>query len=354
MRILPRTFLVFASATLSFAATAAQRTFVASDGLDTNPCTIVAPCRGFAAALAHTDPGGEIVVRDSAGYGRVTITQSVSIIAPSGIYAGISVFSGTNGIDINAAGVKVLLSGLTINGQGGNVGINFVSGAQLTIERCTIANMAYDGVDASAFNSTLVVRDSVVRNNAVSGISLANLLTAVLERVSIEQNGVDGIAAEGGVTAAISDSTFLNNIGPGIWASSHLGVARIEVERSRMYYNEYGILAEGHDQGTTIVGASHNEISFNHTDGVYGLAVSSGSVRVEAVENVIRNNVRDGLSAEGYVSMMIASGNVASGNGRYGMNTDGVATIKSAHNNVTEDNGLGATNGGPFSLVTLN
>ena len=45
-----------------------------------------------------TDSGGEIVVLSSGGYGPVLINKSVSIIAPEGIYAGISVFSGSGKI----------------------------------------------------------------------------------------------------------------------------------------------------------------------------------------------------------------------------------------------------------------
>ena len=67
----------------------AQRTFVASAGNDANPCSIVAPCHSFAAALAQTNTGGEIVALDSAGYAPVDIFGSVSIIAPAGVYAGI-------------------------------------------------------------------------------------------------------------------------------------------------------------------------------------------------------------------------------------------------------------------------
>jgi hypothetical protein len=72
-----------------------QRTFVASNGLDTNHCSSTAPCRSFGQAILQTNAGGEIVALDSAGYGRVTVTQSVSITAPPGINAGISVFSST-------------------------------------------------------------------------------------------------------------------------------------------------------------------------------------------------------------------------------------------------------------------
>src|SRR5215467_2366523 len=92
-----------------------QRTFVASTGLDTNPCSLGAPCRAFGAAIAQTAPNGEVIVLDSAGYGPATITQPVSIIAPPGIYAGISVTLGGAGMTVNSGSGKVTLRGLTIN-----------------------------------------------------------------------------------------------------------------------------------------------------------------------------------------------------------------------------------------------
>jgi len=41
-----------------------------------------------------------VIVLDSAGYGVVTITQSVSIIASTEVYAGISVFSSDDGVTV--------------------------------------------------------------------------------------------------------------------------------------------------------------------------------------------------------------------------------------------------------------
>jgi hypothetical protein len=64
---------------------AVQRTFVASYGVDTNPCSLTQPCRTFAAAVALTSTNGEVIVLDSAGYGSVTISQPVSIVAPPGV-----------------------------------------------------------------------------------------------------------------------------------------------------------------------------------------------------------------------------------------------------------------------------
>src|SRR5207245_7143697 len=106
----------------------AQRTFVsAATGNDANPCTRTAPCRNFAAAIAQTSPGGEVIVLDSGGYGTFTIAQAISIIAPPGVYAGISVFAGT-GITISAGASDVVtLRGLTLTGLGGFAGIDFNS-----------------------------------------------------------------------------------------------------------------------------------------------------------------------------------------------------------------------------------
>src|SRR4051812_44863466 len=92
----------FASLLMTTAtANAVQRTFVATTGNDGNSCSNTAPCRSFAAAIAVTDAGGEVIVLNSGGYGAVTITQSVSIISPPGVYAGISGFSGA-AIEVNA------------------------------------------------------------------------------------------------------------------------------------------------------------------------------------------------------------------------------------------------------------
>src|SRR5258707_1277031 len=117
--------LALALSCLATSAAGIQRTFVASTGVDSNPCNLAAPCRTFGAAMAQTASGGEVIVLDSGGYGAFTVLQPVSIIAPAGVYAGISVFTGT-GITINAGAGVVTLRGLTINNLGGDIGIDYV------------------------------------------------------------------------------------------------------------------------------------------------------------------------------------------------------------------------------------
>ena len=125
-RVLALVFtLILTTLAAADAVATAQRTFVASNGNDANPCSLAQPCRGFARAITQTSPSGEVIVLDSAGYGPVTIAKSVSIIAPAGLHAGVTVLSG-DGITVNIPNGVVVLRGLTISGQGGANGINFL------------------------------------------------------------------------------------------------------------------------------------------------------------------------------------------------------------------------------------
>ena len=58
-RVNPLRMLLAFAVAVAAPAFAVQRTFVASTGVDTNPCTLTQPCRGFAAAVsAVADPDG--------------------------------------------------------------------------------------------------------------------------------------------------------------------------------------------------------------------------------------------------------------------------------------------------------
>jgi hypothetical protein len=94
---------------------AAGRTFVASYG-GGSTCSLAAPCRLVSEAHALTDAGGEIVALSLTGYGTLTITKSISIIAPAGVHAGVIV-SSTTGIVIEGD-IEETLRGLDISGTG--------------------------------------------------------------------------------------------------------------------------------------------------------------------------------------------------------------------------------------------
>ena len=245
----------------------AQRTFVASTGTDANPCSLALPCRSFGAAIAQTSDRGEIIVLDSAGYGRVTITKSVTIAAPSGVYAGISVFSGTDGVTIDSPGVVVELRGLTINGQGGNRGINLVHGAELRIERCEVASMNQVGIFAQlAGGAAVYIRDThVSRGGGIGavGVYLFGAGRASLERVAVTGNLGTGIVIIEGPQAALREVVVERN-GEGILIQGGTDNASATIDASRIYANDF--------------------------EGVHMLALASSVVRATISDTDIVNN----------------------------------------------------------------
>jgi hypothetical protein len=99
------------------------RTWVSPAGVDTNPCTREQPCRNFGAAITVVAAGGEVVALESAGYGPVTITKSVTIVAPAGVHAAIAPTSGA-AITVSAADSDhVVLRNLYLNSQGGTLAL---------------------------------------------------------------------------------------------------------------------------------------------------------------------------------------------------------------------------------------
>jgi hypothetical protein len=299
----------------------AQRTFVASNGSDASPCSLAQPCRGFARAITQTSPGGEVIVLDSAGYGPVTITKSVSVIAPAGIYAGISVFSG-DGVTVNAPGAIVVLRGLSISGQGGNNGISLLAAARLRVENCLVSGMHVAGIShtAAAPDAELIVLDTVVRDNLDSGVYFfANIGSLVLDHVRSEHNGGDGAsitpsAGSIGALATITDSVFTHNEGNGIAANSVSGATvTIVVERSVMASNgQNGFVAISPD-GAGVVSVSRSMLNDN---GSHGLAILGygGSIKGIAVENVAHRNSENGIRLDGTASNVLLKGNAGNGN----------------------------------------
>ena len=204
----------------SAALATAQRTFVSATGVDANPCSISAPCRSFAAAIVQTTDGGDVVVLDSAGYGPVSIAINVAITAPPGVFAGVTVFSGT-GVDVGTSGLKVVVRGLTITGIGGNVGVHVGAASDVTIERCDIASMLDYGIRADAPGAVVHLADTSVRRSA-TGISLNGAVVATLVRTSVHSNAGDGIDIFAGARVEIRDSDVVQN-GNGISVQSATG-----------------------------------------------------------------------------------------------------------------------------------
>jgi Right handed beta helix region len=310
----------FISALGTNQAYAVQRTHVsAAIGNDINTasnCAPVAPCRTFQAAMGVTDQNGEVVVLDSGGYGAVTITQSVSIIAPNGVYAGISVFPNVNGVTIATPGINVVLRGLTINGQGGKDGINMSAGNRLTIENCAISNLGGNGIVVNGI-TTVRISDTTIRGNAFQGVELLNGARGTITRSTVNSNGGGGILTQGSfantiTTADIADSTISQNQGIGVSAVSQnaSAVIKVSVRNSRAIRNSTGLAVFSTTGTTASLSASGNIVS----DNLFGIAASGASANVWASDNLITDNGT-------------------------GFKTQG-AIFKSAHDNVVRNNNL--------------
>jgi len=335
---------VFSVLAVADASATVQRTFVASTGNDVNLCSLAQPCRGFARAMTQTGPSGEVIVLDSAGYGPVTITKSVSLIAPAGIYAGITVSSG-DGITVNAPGATVVLRGLSINGQGGFSGVNLLSAARLRIESCIISKMAVDGVMHSAPGAELIVLDTIIRDNGGSGIGGDVDASVVLDHVRSEHNGTNGFYMAS-VTlearAMISDSVFAFNGANGVWvAAPNSGDMFAQIERSVVADNVgVGIKIGAGHFGTTGANAvlTRNAIHRNGGDAVQ--VTGTGSAHAMVTDNAFSNNTL--LRADGCCAFVTASANT----GAFFAQSNG-ASFQSFRNNAV----LGST--GTIGTINL-
>lgn len=260
----------------------AQRTFVASNGSDANPCSITAPCRGFTAALVQTTSGGEIIVLDSAGYGPVTINQAVSIIAPPGVYAGISVVSGT-GIVVNSGSSTVVLEGLTINGLGGGTGIDFQAGSALRIERTTISGFTSYGLSAFlGAAATMLIHDSAFVGNA-SGIwteTSAGAVTVEIDGSRFDQNS-EGAVFTDNVRGTVSGSSFSRNASVGAFVQPETSGATNNMTFRNCVFSanaNAGLVLGAVAGTTTLTQVTDSEFSDNSGAGIQTQPASTAQV----------------------------------------------------------------------------
>ena len=206
--------LLFAACLSTYAGATAQRTFVASNGLDSNPCTIPAPCRSFTTALTQTTTGGEIIVKDSAGYGPVVLTKAVSIISPPGIYAAITVSAGT-GIVVDPGTGDVTLRGLTLTSLGGDTGIDFKTGDVLRVEDVSIIGFATFGISAQRTSSASVIMRNVTSRKNLLGTSFGTTtgtITVTINNSQFDGNTNTGLYFHNNVLAFVRDSTMTGNV----------------------------------------------------------------------------------------------------------------------------------------------
>ena len=278
----------------------AIRTFVSSSGSDANDCSRSSPCRNFQRGHDAVTSGGEVVALDSAGFGGVTITKSVTL-SGEGVHAAVTGPSASgNVLTVNGAGIRVTLRHLQVQGNPASVsgeGISARNFSVLHIESCIVrapsTGLLFFPTSADGTPSRkLFIKDSIFRNNGGSGILLGNqadtgTLSATIERTRIENNGGGGGEFRY-ARVTLRDCLSSGNSFTGILASQG---AEVNVESCVAGYN-----------------------------GNHGMAAFDGGI--------IR-----------------VSHSTATNNAQFGFRNDGTSTFESRENSTVRGNTLGNTSG---------
>ena len=305
MSILRRTVVLLIVVLIPLVAAAQNnRSAVAITGSDAATCTVPDPCRTFGVALSKTNAGGEVIVLSSGGYGPFTVSQSVTIVSPSGIYAAIAPTSGTGIVISTASGASVVLRGLYVNGAlGGSVGVWVLSAGTITyLENMVIAGFSLGGA-VGVYETAAAdfrIKDSFVRNNyygiAFSGASASSRARATIDHCRVEGN-----------TYAISPATFTDTT----------------VSESLMTGNFRGLSI---DSGGTDIDA-----------------------RVAVNDSVFAQN-SVGIFAIRTLALVRVAGSTITQNTQFALDIQQGAQVTSAGNNVVIDNAAKETFSGTFAL----
>ncbi len=147
--------LLLAAAPTALQAQAPTKIFVSATGNDASDGSRGSPKRTFQAAHDAVAANGQIVVLDTAGYGALSITKSLTVTVPAGVTGFVTVPLNTPAaITINTGASDVVaLRGLIVEGGANrtsetpnlNYGIFTQSVGVLTVEDCVIRNF-YDGL----------------------------------------------------------------------------------------------------------------------------------------------------------------------------------------------------------------
>ena len=285
----------------------AQRTFVSGQGLDINACSISAPCRTFAVAISRTAAGGEVVIKDSAGYGPVTISKPISIVAPAGIYAGISVLSGT-GIIVSPGSGRVALKGLVISGLGGVHGIDFQSGDVLDLDDVTVKGFGAAGSFGlramPSANGQVRIRNSVFSANDTGAGALPPSGTAVEMRIDRSKflSNAHGLSFGGANTRAVITNSTISSGATGVTVQPGIpgAAAKVEIRNTTIANNSIaGLLMGVMASAPATVSLISSQVAENNA----GIAVNSGSAVYVSDTTITRNTTGISVAAGLAVSL---------------------------------------------------
>lgn len=289
----------------SASAVTQQRSYVASNGVDTNDCSRAAPCLTFQRAHDQTDPGGELTCLDNSDYGPLNITKTITIDC-GGTGATIVDAGSLDTIIINHNFVDVTIRNLNIVGNGtGQEGIHFTNGSSLNVENCRI----------SGFGLNFGVGIHFTPANVAAKLHVADTL--------IQDSG-----------------NLLANTGGGIVIQpSGTGSALAVIERTTMTKNFAGLVANGTGStGTVSVQVKDSVASLSTTHGFAAItAAGKATTAITLDRSSSLTNGNDGIHSEGSPAFVLIGNSTVSSNGT-GLNSVSSGHIFSYQNNQLKGN----------------
>jgi hypothetical protein len=198
----------------------AQRVFVSSHGVDSNPSSVDLPCRTWQQAFNIAPANSEIYVLDTASYGPLTITHGITIQA-NGIGAIFQQCTTCAAITIAVTTTDpVTLNGVLLDGGGtGFSGILITSGPSVQILNSVVRNFAGPGIfDKTSTNGNLLIEDTIT-SDAKTGIVIipsGGSVNATLSRITANNN-VFGVATFSN-EMTIANSVLSNNSNSGLYS----------------------------------------------------------------------------------------------------------------------------------------
>jgi hypothetical protein len=210
------------------------RSFVSSTGVDTNACTIAAPCATFAHAYTAVGANGIVAALDPGKYGPITIIGPVTIKGYG--WAAITAPANDFGIEVRAGpNDNVTLTGLQVDGAGaGSAGINLDSAGTLTVIDCMLQNFAGTAIFTDPSGPVSILIKDTILTGSMRGIQLtvgyeggADVVRAALDEVTVSNNanGVVIYADSGPLEVLISNSHIDNNTTDGLTLLGNGGAA---------------------------------------------------------------------------------------------------------------------------------
>jgi hypothetical protein len=220
------------------------RAYVSVNGNDANVCNVPAtPCRTFVGAISQVSPGGIVIVMDSGTFGGGTISQAVTIDAPSGVLA----VAATLIVVDPGAGNVVVLRGVTFQAPSPGTGTGIVHSSGTLFVENVVVDGWFQGLYSSPGAQALFVRGSVFRNQ--TSIALAVTIGATVKVAiddSVFEHNQNGLALFSG-TGRVSNTVISGSTNNGAYA---LNVDTVfTFERCQVSDNYIGLLV---DSGSTL------------------------------------------------------------------------------------------------------